>query len=164
MSKSAGQKRRKREENPEQLKLDRKALQLRLMGLDYRAVGQETGVNWSTACRRAHRALARQVREAAETPCAVLNMELAKLGMVEQTLIQQVLKGEQTAIRTWLAILDRRRKIMGIAPLAKLVNQEQGEDLDGPRSIEMSVLDAAGQEMYRLLDGKVSEEEVASGE
>ncbi len=87
------------------------ALELRARGLRYRDVAAALGCAVSTAYELTQQALAMVLREPTE---ALVALEVERLDAVLRVLWPRVLRGHLGAIDRWLAVSERRAKLLGL--------------------------------------------------
>ena len=90
---------------------DAEALSLRSVGLSYREVAAQLGVDTSTAWRRCQRALADIPRDVADEYRALENLRLDALFQVA---FEKALEGSLAAIDRCVAIMTRAAKLNGL--------------------------------------------------
>src|SRR5664280_2358724 len=90
---------------------DAEALSLRSVGLSYREVAAQLGVDTSTAYRRCQRALGEIPREVADEYRALENLRLEDLFRVA---FEKALEGSLAAVDRCLAIMARRARLNGL--------------------------------------------------
>jgi len=91
-----------------------KAVQMRMEGANYEAIGREIG----TTAMGAHKAVTKWLdtvrNQTAETAAQMLTVELARLDELQSSLWQDAKAGKLPVIDRVLAISDRRAKLLGL--------------------------------------------------
>jgi hypothetical protein len=90
------------------------ALQLRMAGASYRAIGSRLGVSEAQAHRDVHAELTRLAEKAADAAEQVRTLELERLDAMLLALWPQAKQANQGAIDRVLRLMERRAKLLGI--------------------------------------------------
>jgi hypothetical protein len=124
-----------------------KALQLRMAGASYRAIGSQLGVSEKTAHQDVQRELKAIAEQSAEEAQAVRTLDLERLDAMTIAIWGQVRAGNLGAIDRALRISERRAKLLGIdAP------EKRREEPTPP--VDWSRVDEAVQ--VDFLEGRIS--------
>ena len=117
---------------------EQQALELRLGGLTYTAIGQKMGFSVAKAHRLVTGALNRLNEKVAETAEQVRRMELERLDVMAKGLWPDAQAGDRKAVEGILKIMERRAKLLGLDALpgmetvaAVIVNIVPGERESG---------------------------------
>lgn len=110
-----------------------KIMELRMRGWNFRKIGEAVGCNGSYAYKVMRTELDRLIEKTALSTQQLRKLELEKLDVMETKLAPAVQKNSNIAIRTWLKVLERRSKFLG---------------LDAPTKIEGSITGSANVQIY----------------
>ncbi len=127
----------------------RLALDMRISGKSYRAIGDALGVSDKAAWNLIDRELARIRLENAEKRQVVIEMELARLDRMTEKLDPGVELGDPDAIRTMLAVQARRSKLLGLDAPTQINVTQDAPDLFAMPSDKLESL-ARGGDLSKL--------------
>lgn len=108
------------------------ALDLRVAGVGYRAIGKTLGVSYQTAYRDVSKALEELAvlqRGKAEKLQAI---ELERCEKMHLALWPKVRNGDEKAVRALVAVMDRRAKLLGLDAPSKI-------DLSAPKAFTLMI-------------------------
>jgi hypothetical protein len=114
---------------------DRQAVELRLQGLTFAAIGAELGVSWQAAQQAVNRSLEVTRAEIAEKAERLRAMEIERLEKITEVLWPEVLKGNLRAIDRVLRTRESYRRLTAL-------DLEREPENNGPAIIITSVEDA----------------------
>lgn len=123
-----------------------KALDLRITGQSYRAIGKALKVNEATAYRDVQFALAVLDGERKELAEKLREIELERLDSYLRRLDRKISKGDTFAIKAALKVAEQRAKLLGlnaptqIAPVNPDGSPLAGETTDQLRSRALAIL------------------------
>ena len=129
------------------LSRERQALELRMAGKGYQAIGDALGITAPGAADAVRRAIAKLEAETAEKAEEVRRLELDRLDAMLEGLWEKAKDGDPQAIDRVLRIQERRAKYLGIdAPAPRA--PDGGDDLDkidAPNFLPMVTTVAGGE-------------------
>jgi hypothetical protein len=116
----------------------RRALELRAAGMPYQDIGDELGIDRTTAAHYVAEALERFLGEEVRCADAARQLHLARLEDLLSVRWDKAMRGDATAAMACLKILERQAKLLGldapqrvdIAPRLRLLAEQEGLDPD----------------------------------
>lgn len=127
----------------------RVALDMRISGKSYRAIGEALGISQQAAWALIDRELVRVREECAEKRAIVIEMEVARLDRMTEKLDPGVEIGDPDAIRTMLAVQARRSKLLGLDAPTQINVTQDAPDLFAMPSDKLESL-ARGGDLSKL--------------
>jgi hypothetical protein len=111
----------KRKKNPpssptrvKSLMREETALRLRSLRKSYASIGRELSVDTSTAHRLVARGLDRVRQECSEIAATVRDLDLQAIDYMQSRMIAGIQNGDCESVRTALACMERRSKLLGL--------------------------------------------------
>lgn len=140
-------------QNLEALERRHKAVELRLQGLSYSAIGKAIGVSTVHAFRYVRDAMALSRKKLGEEAEAVVHMELLRLDSLWKGLWAKASTGDARAIEAALRIMARRADLLGLdAPKKTETEMKMSMMSDAELITQCEVLGIPGKEL--LLEHK----------
>lgn len=90
------------------------ALQLRIEGLTFEAIGQKLGITRQAAHQQVSAQMAAVAAETRALATQALSLELERVDYVLRSLAPKVAKGDSKAATAYLRAMDRRAKLLGL--------------------------------------------------
>jgi Homeodomain-like domain len=97
-----------------------KALDLRIAGARYRQIGAQLGVSYQTAYRDVQTALGELATLQAGKAERLRELEVERCDKLQLALWPKARSGDEKAVRTLIAVMDRRAKLLGLDAPTKL--------------------------------------------
>lgn len=112
----------------------REALEMRTRAMTYQQIADALKVSISTAYGDVKAELEKLQEETAEDAREVLRLELDRLDKAAAALASKVEEGDTRAIDSWLRIMDRRARYLGLDSAQRIeAKHDFGVDLDAVR-------------------------------
>ncbi len=118
------------------------AIELRLEGLSYLAIGQKLGTSTTAAYRDVQAALGEVAKQRTADAATVLDLELERLDCLQSGVWSKALAGDCEAVNTCLRVLSLRAKLLGLEAPTR-VEVIKREDLKRICAAMGSVVDVA---------------------
>jgi Homeodomain-like domain-containing protein len=112
-----------------------KALDLRMAGARYRQIGAQLGVSYQTAYRDVQAALGELAPLQASKAEKLRELEVERCDKLTLALWPKARNGDEKAVRTIVAVMDRRAKLLGLDAPTKL---EHGGSDGAPLSFTLN--------------------------
>lgn len=114
-----------------------KALDLRKQGFSYRAIGEKLDVDFTTAYKDVMKELARLAKERDGKVEELRELELERLDMLIKGLEPMARVGNPGAVNSYLKVMERRAKYLGLDAAEKKDITSNGETITWPSMIEV---------------------------